>query len=78
MSERELRPTAKTALRMDGAPVAEASPQPVPEARIDSVATGEKQAKTRRKKLSEFVEPVETSEPTVRSSPALAGSLRPL
>lgn len=66
----DARPTPETALQMDDAPVAEESPQPVPEVRIDDVATGEKQARARRKKLPEFVEPVELPQTASRPSPA--------
>jgi hypothetical protein len=57
----ETSSTLDPELQMDAATTADETRLPVPEVRADDSGTGETKARTRRKMLPEFIEPVETS-----------------
>ncbi len=73
----EMPSTLKSGLQMDVALTENETKPSVPEVLVDDSGTSETKARTRRKKLSEFGEPVETSALASQPSPAPeADSLR--
>jgi hypothetical protein len=73
----EMPSTLKSGLQVHVALTENETKPSIPEVPIDDNATGEPKSQTRRKKLSEFVEPVETSVLASQPSPASeADSLR--